>query len=239
MIDRSGATYVGNLGPVPLFIHPSAIVLVLLAWMWAPTGGDGADIVAIILLLAVLVKAILLHELGHGFAAMLLGARDVTITLWAMGGLCSSQRNADRPLGEMFILAAGPAVSFALYGIGWGALYLLAQHQPELLIDNGQFTLLREFIVYTIVLNFWLGVFNSLPIFPLDGGQFLYHLLRLFRVPWQLVHQLCFYLAVLFVVLLLLWRFQISQGQIDGGFVYTVILLGFLLYNAHMYLMQR
>ncbi|TVR12482.1 MAG: hypothetical protein EA401_08915 [Planctomycetota bacterium] len=239
MIDRSGAAYVGNLGPVPLFIHPSAIILVFLAWMWAPTGSGGADIVAIILLLAVLVKAILLHELGHGFAAMILGARDVTITLWAMGGLCSSQRNHDRPVGEMFILAAGPAVSFALYGIGLGSLYALAHYRPDLLIDGGQATLLREFIVYTIVINFWLGVFNSLPIFPLDGGQFLYHLLRLFKVPWQLVHQLCFYLAVVFVVLLLLWRFHAGQGQIDGGMVYTVILLGFLLYNAHIYLMQR
>lgn len=239
MIDRSGAAYVGNLGPVPLYIHPSAMVLVFLAWMWAPTGGAGADIVAIVLLLAVLVKAILLHELGHGFAAMLMGARDVTITLWAMGGLCSSQRYHDRPVGEMFILAAGPAVSFALYGLGWAALYLLATYQPDLLVDNGQPTLLREFIVYTIILNFWLGVFNSLPIFPLDGGQFLYHLMRLFKVPLHLVHQSCFYLAVIFVVLLLLWRFHVGQGQIDGGFVYTVILLGFLLYNAHIYLMQR
>ena len=52
------------------------------------------------------------------------GAEGVTITLLATGGLISSHRDQDRYVSEMFILAAGPAVSFA-FG---GALIPLLDH---------------------------------------------------------------------------------------------------------------
>ena len=52
LFDRSGATYVGNLGPVPLYIHPSAFFLLILAYMFAP----GADIPTYIIFVVILVK---------------------------------------------------------------------------------------------------------------------------------------------------------------------------------------
>ncbi|TVR44188.1 MAG: hypothetical protein EA402_07730 [Planctomycetota bacterium] len=235
LFDRSGATYVGNLGPVPLFVHPSALFLLVLVYLLF----QPQDPITFVILVTVLVLAIVLHEMGHGLMARFLGAQGVTITLMAMGGLCSSYRERDRHFGEMLILAAGPAVSFALWGLSLGAMYLLGEHAPHRLIDNGVPTLLMQFLFYNAWINFWLGVFNSLPIYPLDGGQFLFHLMRLCRVRWQATHLISFYLSLVFVALVLSWRLWVGGGQIDAGFMWVAFLLGYLLYNAHVYLMQR
>ena len=236
LFDRSGATYVGNLGPVPLYIHPSAFFLLVLTYLLFRPDNP----ITFLILVTVLVLAIVLHELGHGLMARACGAQGVTITLLAMGGLCSSHRERDQYVSEMFILAAGPAVSFLLWGASLGTLELLKTYEPQYLVSDGGPTLLLKMLYYNAWINFWLGVFNSLPIYPLDGGQFLFNLLRFCKVRWQLVHQLCFFISVVFVALILAWKIWASQGQIaDTGFVWTAFLLGYLLYNAHVYLMQR
>ena len=235
LFDRSGSTYVGNLGPVPLYIHPGAFFLVILTFLLFP----GADVPTYVMLLVILVKAIALHEMGHAFMVRAFGAQGVTITLTATGGLCSSYRERDQYGSEMMILAAGPAVSFALWGLSVGIFEVLANYSPDYLMNDQGPTLLARFLYLNGEINFWLGVFNSLPIYPLDGGQFIFNAMRLFRVRWQLTHQLCFYTSALLVAGVLAWRLAEIQGNIDTGFIWLTLLLGYALYNAHIYLMRR
>ena len=89
------------------------------------------------------------------------------------------------------------------------------------------------------IINFWRGIFNSLPIYPLDGGQFIFNGLRLARVRWQLTHQVCFYTSALFVAGVLAWQLTQLEDQITTGFIWLTLLLGYALYNAYVYLMQR
>ena len=235
LFDRSGATYIGNLGPVPLYIHPSAFFLIILTFLLFP----GADIPTYVMLLVILVMAIVLHEMGHGFMARAFGAQGVTITLTATGGVCSSYRERDQYGSEMMILAAGPAVSFALWGLSVGASeFLEANHNGMLESESGP-TLLARFLNLNGIINFWLGIFNSLPIYPLDGGQFIFNGLRLARVRWQLTHQVCFYTSALFVAGVLAWQLTQLEDQITTGFIWLTLLLGYALYNAYVYLMQR
>ena len=105
--------------------------------------------------------SVLLHELGHALVARRLGVRVAGIELHFFGG---AAKMADQPRSsrdEIFIALAGPAVSFALAGLGW-ALYAAT---------GATFFYLIGWI------NTLLGAFNLIPAMPMDGGRVLRALL--------------------------------------------------------------
>jgi Zn-dependent protease len=231
MISPRDGVYLGHLGPIPLYVHWSALVMVMMVMRVANTS-SGFDVPLFLLMLTVLVMGIVLHELGHGLTAKALGAFGVSITLWAFGGLCSSTRDA-LPRRELMIIAAGPAVSFLLAGLGWGGLELVANYQPELLSDDaGHPSVIMLFLYYTYVINLWMGVFNILPIYPLDGGQIVYHLTHLLTGKQLIARQVCLTLAVFGAVGYLAYRVHMNGGQFDNSMVDTTAMMGFLVYNA-------
>src|SRR4051812_45667691 len=124
--------YIGHLGPIPLYIHWTFLILVFV--IVQNNGGFTGNPERVLIVLTVLLTGVVLHELGHGLVAKALGAMGVTITLWAFGGLCASTRD-QLPRREMAILAAGPAVSFGLaYGAYALLLWLADQHHS--LVEN-------------------------------------------------------------------------------------------------------
>ena len=63
-------------------------------------------------------SAVLLHELGHALVARHLGVRVVGIELHFFGGAAKMMGQPKSAGDEIAIAAAGPAVSFALGGLG-------------------------------------------------------------------------------------------------------------------------
>lgn len=235
MVSPREGIYVGHLGPIPLYVHWSALIMVLMVSRWASTP-TGFDVPLFLLLLTVLVMGIVLHELGHGMMAKALGAFGVTITLWAFGGLCSSTRDS-LPRRELMIIAAGPAVSFLLAGLGWVGMEYIQQTQPAWAFDaGGELSLITLFIYYTMVINLWMGIFNILPIYPLDGGQIVYHLAHLATGKQLVARQVCLTLAVFGAVAFLAYRLHMNGNQFDTSMMYTTALMGFLVYQAFVYL---
>ncbi len=119
------------------------------------------------LLLAI---SVVLHELGHALTARAFGyaTRDITISL--LGG-CASLIALPRKASQEFLTAiAGPAVSFLLCGIGFGALVFLPIRSEWVYFV----------FMYTAWMNLMLGAFNLLPGFPLDGGRIFRSVLRAF-----------------------------------------------------------
>ena len=145
--------------------------------------------------LTVLVFSVVLHELGHGYAALKLGDPTAqrlgrlslnpishidlfhTIILpfvlfyscgVALGGAKPVPVNphqfthASPRRGMMLVAAAGPAVNFVLAGIGIILLHVLPRSLPPVLF---QFSFALTYI------NAILGLFNLLPIPPLDGSR--------------------------------------------------------------------
>lgn len=224
-----GRVYLGHLGPIPLYVHWTFIFLIIMAFQWSPpTSADG--LTKSILVLAVLLSGIVLHELGHGMAAKVQGAHGVTITLWGLGGLCSSVRDPV-PRREILILAAGPAVSAAL---SWGsvlAILLIEQSNPQLLGTNGDPSILYQFLYISAELNWMLFLFNILPIFPLDGGQITYYVALLVTRRQRLAANFSLALACLGAFAYLWWR-TAGFTVIGNGFLYSLILVGWLLFNA-------
>jgi Zn-dependent protease len=140
------------------------------------------------------------------------------------------------PKREIPILAAGPAVSFALAAFGYFTLQYLAINHPDLVFrvrgSHGyDFTLLGHALDICFTMNLVLGIFNCIPIYPLDGGQIVHNILRLF-IPDRKANKVALFLAFVFAVLFLGWLYSLNQ-QVD---IYSCILIGWLLFNAHRYL---
>ena len=117
------------------------------------------------LLLAALLLAAALHELGHCLALWALHARVTAIRISALGAEMQVAGSLSYG-GEVLAAAAGPAVNLALalvLGLGgrlWEGMYLFSGAQLVL------------------------GVFNLLPIQPLDGGSILWNLSAWLTEPY-------------------------------------------------------
>ena len=58
--------------------------------------------------------SIVLHELGHAFAALRNGIGISSIQLWIFGGMARMDRESDSPSTEFKVAVAGPLVTLAI-----------------------------------------------------------------------------------------------------------------------------
>lgn len=126
------------------------LVLLSAIYVWAGVGTQVA--------LAFLCVA--WHEFGHILVAYRQGFIVREIEFFPFGGVARLGTSVQqRPRDEIFVALAGPAFSFALVLILEAGLLLG-------LSWNESLDFLRN-------VNFTLGIFNLLPILPLDGGRVL------------------------------------------------------------------
>ncbi len=114
--------------------------------------------------IAVVFVSILVHEFGHALAFRCFGC-DSHIVLWVFGGLAVPVADPRRRNQRILVSLAGPFAGFVLCGLVYGSH--LATHWGSL--ENG----LPVWFLYNtlIFVNLYWGIFNLLPVFPLDGGQ--------------------------------------------------------------------
>ena len=114
---------------------------------------------------------VLLHEFGHAFACRQVGGIANYILLWPFGGFAFVQP-PPRPGAQLWSIAAGPLVNVALMPV----LALL-----RVLLVKSTFAFGAPDFFHLVLMigriNFWILIFNLLPVYPLDGGQILRSLL--------------------------------------------------------------
>ena len=86
---------------------------------------------------------------------------------WAKPVPVSAWRFRDPRRGMMFVAAAGPAMNFFLAWLGALALHLI----PVFATTAHGAEMQLEFVSVFIIANLALGLFNLIPIPPLDGGR--------------------------------------------------------------------
>ena len=118
--------------------------------------------------------SVYLHELGHALAATRLGGRAERIMLHIFGG-ATFTKGVRGTRNHVILSAAGPAVNLVI----GAALLILISHE---VFHEGLPQQLSGALAFANIL--W-GVFNLLPIFPLDGGMILLALLSRRRPPAQ------------------------------------------------------
>ncbi len=221
-MDGRGRLFLFNMGKVPIYAQIWALVLIFYGYNavsnWAICPTTELRMVA----LAALILTILLHEMGHALLASLFRLEQVTITITAIGGLCSYEGQPSA-WQKLLISCAGPLTNFLLAGASW------------LLLRPGIFTedITRVFLASMLYWNLLLGIFNSFPVYPLDGGHCVFALARGFSRNLAIAKRITLWISVAAAVLLVGLEFTLRAGQ---DHTRNLLLLGFLLFQAYTFL---
>lgn len=127
-----------------------------------------------LLWIPILFFSVLLHEAGHAAAIGLLRFGPSEIRLASLGGVTINRRAA-KPWQEIVISLAGPAMSFALAAGAFSLLVLSGER------SLGPF--LGALLPETAQANVVWGIFNLLPVYPLDGGHVIQQIARKVAKP--------------------------------------------------------
>jgi stage IV sporulation protein FB len=140
----------------PVEVDPTFLVLAVL--LGAGLGGGAATLV---LFVAVLFGAILWHELGHALAFRAFGFSP-EISVHGMGGHTATGQ-ALSPGRDILVSLAGPVAGLVLGGL------VLATASPVSPVDADGVVDVTLSLVASV--NLGLGLFNLIPMLPLDGGR--------------------------------------------------------------------
>ena len=165
----------GSVGGTVIRIHVTFLLFIVwLGAIYYRQGGASAAFEGTAFILLIFL-CVLLHELGHVFAARRYGIPTRDVTLWPFGGIASLERMPEKPRQELIVAVAGPAVNVVIIGV------LLLWLGPQLETDN--LTRIDDpamsLGVKVLAANIMLVVFNMIPAFPMDGGRVLRALLAM------------------------------------------------------------
>ncbi len=162
-----------SVGGTDVRVHPTFFLL--LVWVaavhWFRGGAPAA--VAGVVFIVLLFLCVVLHEFGHVYAARRYGIRTSDVTLLPIGGVASLERMPEKPIQEIIVALAGPAVNLVIalvLMLVLGARFDLAQMAE---LQEAQTSLMGQ----VAAANVALVVFNMIPAFPMDGGRVLRALL--------------------------------------------------------------
>jgi len=181
---------------IPTKIDPSFWVLSLFI-----ASSRGFNLSLLLEWMIVVFISVLFHELGHAVIGRRFGLSP-QITLYSMGGLTSwTEVKEISPAKNVAISLAGPAAGFLLGGICFvlGPSFLRA-------VPSELFTVAYRDLIWV---NIGWGVFNLLPILPLDGGHVLLTLEGWLRKKQDQIisHAISLLAAVALIYLGLTYRF--------------------------------
>ncbi|MDB5309977.1 MAG: hypothetical protein JWO38_4179 [Gemmataceae bacterium] len=163
---------------IDLYVHGTFWLLPLFVFLSGVVSGDVAGAAFDVAVLLAVFGCVALHEVGHALAAKWYGIETRDITLYPLGGMARLERMPRRPLHEIVVALAGPAVNVMI------VIGLLA----GIVLGNITFTqgwasagLAPEemFISRLFWANVLLAAFNLIPAFPMDGGRVLRALLSI------------------------------------------------------------
>ena len=125
----------GKIGGVSITIHWTFILLI--GWIvfinWK-SGNTPEDTFWSLLFVIMVFGSVVLHELGHAFAASRFGIKTRSITLLPIGGLARLDSLPEKPKEELIVAIAGPIVNVLL------ALFIFPfLHFPDV-IDEASFS---------------------------------------------------------------------------------------------------
>jgi stage IV sporulation protein FB len=157
------------------------LILLWAALQFGVAGGSISSALFGVIAISLLFVLVTLHELGHSVAAQHYGVPVRQIVLSPIGGVAQLRQIPDKPVEELVIAIAGPAVNLA-------AAVLMAGLIPVLGIGTADFTAalsgsagltVTAVFAFVFAYNIFLAVFNLIPAFPLDGGRIFRALLAM------------------------------------------------------------
>lgn len=218
-----GSWRIGTFWGIPLKVHWTfSLLLVYILIVGRMEGLSGMAMLWFFLLFLALFICVILHEYGHALAARGYGVRTADILILPVGGLARLEKLPERPIQELVVAIAGPAVNLVILMIGLGYLWLSGtgfdalwqlQSQPQPSPSN--------LIPQLILINGALFTFNLVPAFPMDGGRILRSLLAMVMPKIRATEWATRIGMVVSAIFILL---GISSGNLILAFVGIVVL---------------
>ena len=119
--------------------------------------------------------SLIIHELGHAFAARREGVEVQRIELFLFGGTTYMSRDTQTPGEEFRIAAAGPLGTLLFIAVCFAVdLALVGPHRLFHAIEldgSVQITPVLLALSWLLPMNILIFVFNIVPAYPLDGGR--------------------------------------------------------------------
>jgi len=233
MSMRSWSIPLGRLFGIEIRIHLTFVFL--LAFLLSTEKGatqDASVALRVFALVGIIFGSVVLHELGHALVARGSGIPAKGIILLPIGGvtILDEAHAVPDPINawkrDIRIAVAGPLVNLFIAGLS--ALILLAAIpgfsltvQP--LLHSS--ALLRS-IVWS---NLYLGLFNLLPAYPMDGGRVLRAVFSR-RVDMVLATQRAVRIGHVFSILMIMLGMLISSHAETRWDGYWLMMIGFFLF---------
>jgi len=154
---------IGSVWGIPIELHLTFILLMIA--VFALTYPQLYFFVLILFLFVFVV----FHELAHSVVARHYRIKVRKIVLYPIGGVSEIEEIPENPRIEWRMAIAGPLTSFIIGGV------LLPISLVTPLVSSGQTTTTifqtGSLTLDLAVLNIFLGAFNLIPAFPMDGGR--------------------------------------------------------------------
>ncbi len=171
-----GSIRLGSLAGIGVYMHWTFWLLIGWVLISSLSGGESlVESLISVAFIATLFGCIVLHELGHALAARRYGIPTRDIALLPIGGVARLARMPEKPLQELFVALAGPAVNVVIAA----ALFALLFAAGASLVPQNM-VLSKNFLANLMWVNIILIAFNMLPAFPMDGGRVLRAVLGMF-----------------------------------------------------------
>ncbi len=164
----------GRLFGIPLEINPTwLIIFVLVATTLSftyfpsefPGRSSAVNVASGIITALFFFASIVVHELSHSLVARTGGIKVQKVTLFMFGGVAQMEEEPASPLREFVMAVAGPLASIVLAAAFYISYLVFAV--------AGVSDIIWAPFQYLALINLFVGLFNLLPGFPLDGGRVL------------------------------------------------------------------
>src|SRR3984957_19534435 len=210
---------IARVGGIEVRIHITFFLLLAVCASFYGAQGEAAGTLKIIIFFLLVFLCVLLHELGHAFAAKAYGIRTVDITLLPIGGVARMERMPEKPAQELVVAIAGPLVNVVMAGVLLLVLYAAGKLDFEELLDPTRL----DAIPVLLYANVMMVVFNLIPAFPLDGGRVFRALLAM-KFSYARATQIAATVGQALALLMGVWAF--SRGPVSLVLIAIFIYLG-------------
>jgi Zn-dependent protease len=232
MSMRSWSIPIGRLFGIEVRIHLTFLFLLFFVWSTEAATQDANAAARVLGLVGIVFGSVVLHELGHALMARGSGVPAKGIILLPIGGITilDEAHVIPDPVNgwkrDIRIAIAGPLVNLFIAGIS--ALVLLV------VIPGFSFTarpLLHSSALLRSVVwaNVYLGLFNLLPAYPMDGGRVLRALFSR-QIDMVRATQRAVRIGNVFSILMIMVGMLISSRAETRWDGYWLMMIGFFLF---------
>lgn len=204
---------IGSVWGIPIELHITFILLIAAVFVLSYPQFYLFFIILFLFLFVVF------HELAHSIIARHYGIKVRKIILYPIGGVSEIEEIPDNPSQEWRMAVAGPLTSI-FFGITLLAISLLTS--PQLISKVVAFGVTGNLLFDLATLNIFLGLFNLIPAFPMDGGR-VFRALLAERMKYSDATRYAVYIGKIFGIAMVVLGFLIPS-------YFLLILVGIFVY---------